>query len=68
MTVCETIHAIKLHLRIGDYKPCGKQDTNTLCGLHPAWDTRIPINYFDGEYQKDMCIECYNILHNLEIK
>jgi len=50
--VCETVHAICLHVREGQYQKCGRQDTETLCDMHPAWDTEIPLESvinLDGE-------------------
>jgi hypothetical protein len=48
MVVCELACAITYHLRNGEYKHCGQQDTMTLCGEKPAWDTRIPVTMFDS--------------------
>ncbi len=41
--VCETLHAMVLHVRRGSFQPCGHQDSDALCGAHPAWDTQIPL-------------------------
>lgn len=57
LVVCETVHAIVLHLREGQYQDCGKQDSDTLCGVHPAWDTQIPVKTFEKDEQ-GLCRQC----------
>lgn len=49
LVVCETVHAISLHVReLGDdEEPCYSGRTNpdarTRCGLDVGWDTKIPV-------------------------
>ncbi len=55
--VCETVHAAVLHVRRGIFLPCGKQDSNALCGSKPAWDTEIPLEFI-LQAEKGVCSEC----------
>lgn len=40
---CETEVACVLHVRRGTFKPCGQQDSRTLCNRKPARDTKCPV-------------------------
>jgi len=66
MVVCETEHAMCYHLRIGEFEPCGHQSTDALCGLHPAWDTKVPVKWFKGPHKHGMCSSCHQIFQELK--
>lgn len=61
--VCETIAAIVLHVRQGTFQKCGHQDSETLCGSHPAWDTQIPVEVIlSPNPESRICGICKNLL------
>lgn len=59
-SVCETVAAIKPHLRVltstGKHLG-GGADSNTLCGLKACWDTNIPVPK-QGEPAEWLCARC----------
>lgn len=56
--VCETEAAYVWHVREGSYKPCGKQDSRTLCGSKPAWDLEGAAVSCVRDGGKGMCCVC----------
>ncbi len=68
--ICETAAAIVLHVRKGGFQECGHQDSDTLCGTRPAWDTRIPLEIISSSNPESrICRDCkrtYNILCRID--